>query len=133
MSIRTHIFILLSVLLFSTLAQAGDDESSVVGVWRGNSICVPRNTACHNEVAVYRVSAIPGKHGSVYVSGGKVVDGKEVVMGSSEWRFDASTHTLSVQLPAGDIVLVANGNTMQGAFTLHDKTVLRHITLKRGE
>jgi hypothetical protein len=133
MSIRTRFFTLVSVLLFSTLAQAGDDDSSVVGVWRGNSICVPRNAACHDEVAVYRVSAIPGKHGRVYVSGGKVVDGKEVVMGSGEWEFDASTHTLSAELPAGDIVLVANGNTMQGAFTLHDKTVLRHITLKRGD
>ena len=133
MSTQTRIFILVTALLFATVAWAGDDESSVAGVWRGNSICVPRNTACQDEVAVYRVSAIPGKHGSVYVSGGKAVDGKEVVMGSSEWRFDASTHTLSVQLSAGDIVLVANGNTMQGAFTLHDKTVLRHITLKRGE
>ena len=118
-------------LLFSTVARAEENESSVIGVWRGNSICVPRNTACRDEVAVYRVSAVPGKHGYVYVSGGKVIDGKEVVMGSGDWRFDASTHTLSTEVPAGEIVLVADGNTMQGTFTLHDKTVLRHITLKR--
>jgi len=67
----------------------------------------------------------------VYVSGGKVVDGKEVVMGSGEWRFDASTRTLSTGLPLGDIVLVVNDDKMQGTFTLHDKTVLRHITLKK--
>jgi hypothetical protein len=133
MSIQTRIFILLCALLFATTAWAGDDESSVVGVWRGNSICIPRNTACHDEVAVYRVSAIQGKHGHVHVSGGKMVDGKEVVMGSGEWRFDASTHTLSTELPVGDIVFVVNGDTMQGTFTLRDKTVLRHITLKRGE
>lgn len=69
----------------------------------------------------------------MYVSGGKMVDGKEIVMGSGEWQFDASTHTLSTELPAGNIVLVMNGNTMQGTFTLHDKSVLRHITLKKEE
>jgi hypothetical protein len=131
MSMQTRIFILLTALLFSTVIQAVDDESSIVGIWRGDSICLQRNTACHDEIAVYRVSAIPGSHGHVYVSGGKMVNGKEVVMGSGEWRFDASTRTLSTELPAGNIVLVMNGNTMQGTFTLHDKTVLRHISLKR--
>jgi len=131
MSIQTRIFLLITALLFSTVTRAADDESSIVGIWRGDSICVQKNTACHDEVAVYRVSAIPGKRGHVYVSGGKVVDGKEVVMGSGEWRFDASTRTLSTRLPLGDIVLVVNEDKMQGTFTLHDKTVLRHITLKK--
>ena len=131
MSIQARFFILLTTLLFSTVAQATDDESSIAGIWRGDSICVQKNTACHDEVAVYRVSVIPGKHELVYVSGRKVVDGKEVVMGSGEWRFDAGTHTLSTELPLGDIVLVVNGDKMQGTFTLRDKTVLRHITLKR--
>jgi hypothetical protein len=131
MSIQTRIFLLITALLFSTVTRAADHESSIVGIWRGDSICVQKNTACHDEVAVYRVSAIPGKRGHVYVSGGKVVDGKEVVMGSGEWRFDASTRTLSTGLPLGDIVLVVNDDKMQGTFTLHDKTVLRHITLKK--
>jgi hypothetical protein len=131
MSIQTRIFILLTTFLFSTVTQAAEDESSIARIWRGGSICVQKNTACHDEVAVYRVSVIPGKHGHVYVSSGKVVDGKEVVMGSGEWRFDASTRTLSTELPLGDIVLVVNGDKMQGTFTLRDKTVLRHITLKK--
>jgi hypothetical protein len=131
MSTQTRIFTLITALLLSTVAQAADDESSIVGIWRGDSVCLQKNTACHDENAVYRISAIPGKQGRVYVSGGKVVDGKEVVMGSGEWRFDANTRTLSSELPLGDIVLVVNGDKMQGTFTLHDKTVLRHITLKR--
>jgi len=131
MSVQARIFILLAASLFSTVTRAAADESSIAGIWRGDSICVQKNTACHDEVAVYRVSAIPGKDGHVYVSGGKVVDGKEVVMGSGEWRFDASTRTLSTELPHGEIMLVVNGDKMQGTFTLHDKTVLRRITLKR--
>ena len=131
MSTKTRIAFLITALLYSTVTRAADDESSIVGIWRGDSICVLKNTACHDEVAVYRVSAIPGKHGHVYVSGGKVVDGREVVMGSGEWRYDESTRTLSTELPQGDIILVANGDQMQGTFTLHDKTVLRRITLRR--
>jgi hypothetical protein len=130
MSTQTRFFILLTGCLLSTVAQAADD-SSIVGIWRGHSICVQKNTACHDEDAVYRISVIPGKQGHVYVSGGKVVDGKEVVMGSGEWRFDANASTLSFELPLGDIALVVNGDKMQGTFALHDKTVLRHITLKR--
>lgn len=131
MTLQTRIFILLAASLFSTVTRDADDESSTAGIWRGDSICVPKNTACHDEIAVYRVSAIPGKHGYVYVVGGKVVDGKEVVMGSGEWRFDASTHTLTTELPQGDIALVVSGDKMQGTFTLHDKTILRRITLKK--
>jgi hypothetical protein len=131
MSLQTYILILFTASLFSTVTRAADEESGIAGIWRGDSICVQKNTACHDEIAVYRVSAIPGKHGYVYVSGGKMVDGEEVVMGSGEWRFEARTHTLSTELPLGDIVLVVNGDKMQGTFTLHDKTVLRRITLKK--
>jgi hypothetical protein len=131
MSTQTRIALLITALVFSTVTRAADDESSIVGIWRGDSICVEKNTACHDEVAVYRISAIPGKHGRVYVSGGKVVDGKEVVMGSGEWQYEASSRTLSTELPHGDIILIVNGDKMQGTFTLHDKTVLRRITLKK--
>jgi hypothetical protein len=121
------------ISLFLLMANAGiaDDEGVAAGVWRGDSVCVQKNTACHDEVAVYRVSAIPGKHGHVYVSGGKIVDGKEVVMGSGEWRYNPNTHTLSTELPSGSIALVVEGDEMKGTFTLHDGTVLRQIMLKR--
>jgi hypothetical protein len=113
--------------------SSADEESKLAGTWRGDSLCVEKGGACHDEVAVYRIAAVAGKPGYLLVTGGKVVDGKEIVMGSGEWRYDSTKHTLSVELPRGVITLKADGNKLEGTFTLPDKTILRRITLKKSE
>jgi len=112
-------------------SSSGGEERKLAGTWRGDSLCVEKGTACHDEVAVYRLAAIPGKPGYLMVTGGKVVDGKEIVMGTGEWRYDSTKRTLSVELPRGVITLKADGEKLEGTFTLPDKTVLRRISLKR--
>ncbi len=113
--------------------STADDESRLAGTWRGDSLCVEKGTACHDEIAVYRIAAIPGKRGYLLVTGGKVVDGKEIVMGSGEWRYDSGKHTLTGELPRGVITLKLDGDKLEGTFTLPDKTVLRRITLKKSD
>ena len=113
--------------------DSGGEESRLAGTWRGNSLCVEKGTACHDEIAVYRIAAIPGKPGTVMVSGGKVVDGKEIVMGTGEGRYDSAKRTLSIELPRGIITLKADGDKLEGTYVLPDKTVLRRITLKKEE
>ncbi len=112
---------------------SGGEERKLAGTWRGDSLCVEKGTACHDELAVYRIAALPGKPGYLLVTGGKVVDGKEIVMGSGEWRYDSTKHTLTVELPRGFITLKADGDKLEGTFTLPDKTILRRITLKKSE
>jgi len=114
-------------------SSSGGAEQKLAGTWRGESLCVEKGTACHDEIAVYRIAAIPGKPGYLMVSGGKVVDGKEIVMGTGEWRHDSAKHTLSVDLPRGVVTLKADGDKLEGTFTLRDKTILRRIALKRAE
>jgi hypothetical protein len=114
-------------------ASSADDEAKLTGVWRGDSLCAEKGTACHDEVAVYRIAAIPGKRGYLLVTGGKVVDGKEIVMGSGEWRYESAKHTLTGDLPRGVITLKLDGDMLEGTFTLPDKTVLRRITLKKSK
>jgi hypothetical protein len=116
-----------------TNSASGGEEGKLAGTWRGDSLCVEKGAACHDEVAVHRITAIPGKPGTVMVSGGKVVDGKEIVMGTGEGRYDSGKRTLSVELPRGIITLKADGDKLEGTFTLPDKTVLRRITLKKTE
>jgi hypothetical protein len=113
-------------------ASATDGESKIAGTWRGDSVCVEKGTSCHDEIAVYRIAEIPGKRGYL-VTAGKVVDGKEIVMGSGEWRYDSGMHTLTVELPRGGITLRIDGDKIEGTFILPDKTVLRRITLKKSE
>jgi hypothetical protein len=114
-------------------SASGGAEAKLVGTWRGDSLCVEKGTACHDEVAVYRIAAVPGKPGTVMVSGGKVVDGKEIVMGTGEGRYDSAKRTLSVELPRGVITLKADGDRLEGTYVLPDKTVLRRISLKKAE
>lgn len=114
-------------------ASSSDQESRLAGTWRGDSLCAEKGSACHDEVAVYRIAAVPGKRGYFTVTGGKVVDGKEIVMGSGEWRYDSSKHTLTGELPRAVITLKLDGDKLEGAFTLSDKTVLRRITLKKSD
>jgi hypothetical protein len=113
--------------------SSGDEESKLPGTWRGDSLCVEKGTSCHNEIAVYRIAGIPGKPGYLMVTGGKVVDGKEIVMGTGEWRYDSTKHTLTGELPRGVITLKADGDKLEGSFILPDKSILRRITLKKSD
>ena len=54
-------------------------------------------------------------------------------MGTGEWRYDSGKRTMSVELPRGVITLKADGEKLEGTYTLPDKTVLRRITLKKEE
>ena len=114
-------------------ASRAGEERKLEGIWRGDSLCVEKGAACHDEVAVYRIATMPGKRGYLMVTGGKVVDGKEIVMGSGEWRYDSEKQTLSVELPRGVITLKLNGDKLEGTFILPDKTVFRRITLKKSD
>ena len=114
-------------------SSATDDESKIEGTWRGDSVCIQKGTSCHDEIAVYRISAIPGTHGHFMVSGGKVVDGREVAMGSGDFRYDSEKHTLTGELPRGVVTLKIDGDKIEGTYILPDKTVLRRITLKKSE
>ena len=101
-------------------ASRAGEERKLEGTWRGDSLCVEKGAACHDEVAVYRIATMPGKRGYLMVTGGKAVDGKEIVMGSGE-------------LPRGVITLKLNGDKLEGTFILPDKTVFRRITLKKSD
>lgn len=63
------------------------------------------------------------------VSASKVVNGQEVVMGTSEWKYDEKKQVVECERPS--IQLQVSGNKMQGALKLNDGTVYRRIYLKK--
>ena len=109
----------------------GDDapRSRIAGVWRGHSECAVKNSPCHDEVNVYRFSRIAGRENAFSVTAAKVVDGKEVVMGTSEWQFDEKTRIVECEKPS--VQLAVHGDKMEGALKLEDGTVYRRIYLKK--
>ena len=125
------LFALASPLLAQTGVNNSDNEATaaVTGVWRGNSNCMVKDSPCHDEVNVYRITKVNGKPNVVTVTGGKIVESKEIVMGTGEWKYDAQKHFLDSA--DGRFHFTIDGDKMEGALTLPDGTVYRRIHLKR--
>lgn len=108
----------------------GEDlRSKIAGVWRGHSDCAVKDSPCHDEVNVYRFSKIDGPANAFSVTASKVVDGKEIVMGSSAWKYDEKKQVVECGKPS--IRLTIHGDQMEGALRLEDGTIYRRIHLKK--
>lgn len=117
--------------LQNTSAKGGVENAQprIAGVWRGHSECSVKNSACHDEVNVYRFSRIAGQANAFSVTASKIVDDKEVVMGSSECKYDEKKRVLECEKPS--VQLAVEGERMEGALRLADGTVYRRIYLKK--
>ena len=108
-------------------------EPKIAGVWRGDSVCQVKDSPCHDETNVYRFIAVAGKTGAFSVTASKIVDGREIVMGSSEWHYDAVKHELVSSMPAATLRLLVDGDKMDGTLTLLDGKVYRRIHLVKAK
>ena len=113
----------------SKKGDAENAQSKIAGVWRGYSECAVKNSPCHDEVNVYRFTKIEGRANAFSVTASKVVNGKEVVMGSSEWKYDEKKQVVECEKPP--IQLTIHGEKMEGALRLEGGTVYRRIYLKK--
>jgi hypothetical protein len=77
-----------------------------------------KNGPCHDEINVYRFSAIAERPGWFLGAGSKVVDGKEISMGALEWNYDAERHTLKSENSGGTFRLIVDGSKMEGNLVL---------------
>ena|ERR1700686_5545004 len=89
---------------------ASSDDSSVVGDWRGNSICVVRESACHDEDSLYHVARLAEKPGWFSVKLDKIVDGKPVTMGTVECSYDSGKKSISCDFLRGAFHLTVQDN-----------------------
>jgi hypothetical protein len=131
-------FLLIPVASFHSSAQTAQDKaapdnnrSQIVGTWRGNSVCMVENSPCRDESNVYHFSEISAKPGSFSVTASKLVDGKEIVMGTSEWKYDSQKHILEGETPGGTFRFTIESNRMEGTLTTKDNVVYRRIHLKK--
>jgi hypothetical protein len=119
-------------LFLSHQPSAGPSDSSPVGTWRGNSICVVKPSACNDEDSKYRFALAEGTTDRVSLAAAKVVNNKEVPMGTSDCRYNSQKHALDCPLPNETAVhFDVNGSTMTGTMKLRDGALWRRITLHR--
>jgi hypothetical protein len=107
-------------------------DSSPIGTWRGDSTCVVRPSACNDEDSKYRFAREEGTPDRVQLAAAKIVNKREVLMGTSDCRYDAQTHALDCPLPNETAMhFDVNGSTMTGTMKLRDGTLWRKIALHR--
>jgi hypothetical protein len=111
--------------------QTASDDSGVLGDWRGESICVVRESACHDEDSLYHVTRQPEKPGWVSMKLDKIVNGKPVTMGTMECSYGAANQSLTCEFPRGVMRFTISGNKMEGTMTLSDGTLWRKLSLKK--
>ena len=116
------------ILAAAMLAQA------IIGAWTGTSKCTDVRPACHDEIALYRITQA-GKN-MVNMSMAKVVDGKELVMGDLLYTVDNEHQVLTSEMKRGDLHTLWtfhwSGDHMTGTLqTLPDKQVIRNIDLHK--
>jgi hypothetical protein len=113
------------------MQQAPADDSSLVGDWRGESVCVVRESACHDEDSLYRVTKLAGRPGWFSMKLDKVIDGKPVTMGTTECSYDSAKRALTCDFPRGVFRFTIQVNKMTGIMNLTDGTLWRKITLSK--
>jgi len=111
--------------------QSSADGSTVLGDWRGESICVVRESACHDEDSLYHVTQLAGKPGWFSMKLDKIVDGRLQTMGTTECSYDSVKQSLTCEFPKGVLRFTVQDGKMSGTMDLKDGTLWRKISLKR--
>ena len=121
------------LVMSSGLCAAQQTTNAIaLGKWKGESLCTVKPSACHDEIVVYEFTAPVGPKDHLVWKADKIVDGKQVNMGSLDCTFDSDKHTVTCDMPGrGTWSLTINGDNMTGTLKLSDGTLFRKVSAKR--
>lgn len=111
--------------------KSATEAAALVGDWHGDSICVVRPSACHDEDSLYHVSPIAEKPGYFSLKADKIVAGKPVTMGIVECHSQPEKKLLTCDFEQGSLEFSVDGGTLRGTMKLKDGTLWRRISLKK--
>lgn len=121
------------VALAGVIARMAHGQSpaamSPVGVWRGESVCLVRPSACNDEVVVYRITPMKTAD-SLAVDARKIVSGEEQEMGVLGCRL-APSNELTCAIPRGVWRFSVRGDSLTGELRLSDSSRFRVVRAKR--
>jgi len=120
---------LASVLAREASAQSPPQSSATVtpvGTWRGTSVCLVRPSACHDEIAVYRITQMKAPD-SLALDARKIVRGEEQEMGVLACRLARPTGQLTCIMPQGVWQFRVSTDSLTGELRLQDNTRYRDV------
>lgn len=92
--IRSVVLSISMLLAAAPAAAAEPAPASILGIWRGTSLCSDRAVApgCKDEVVVYNFTRADGQAGTrVRLAADKIVDGEVLPMGTIDVDYDGAT------------------------------------------
>lgn len=128
MKLLTVLALFAFVLPCTARAQKTDQDSSILGVWKGTSICQVRNSPCHNENVVYYISKVAGDKFNIDAT--KIVGGKEEDMGIIGCQLDRKNNRLLSSDYNSKWVFNFKGKELSGTL-YHEGTLYRIIKLAK--
>jgi len=119
---RSPGLVLSALVCMAGWSLAARHTESLAGYWEGESECTDLNSPCHDEHALYQISAEAKNSATLKMDGCKVVNGKPQFMG-----------TLSCEYHAGQSLLTCTGHTArQDEWEFHVSGDTMSGTLKVG-
>ena len=131
--------IIVSLLLSAGWARAGTKDviDAWIGTWEGESKCTVPNSPCHDEHALYKISADKKDSAKLNVDGYKVVSGEAQFMGPLTCKYHSAHATLSCAANTArqdDWEFQISGDTMTGTLTMGpEKKLYRRISLRKAQ
>lgn len=131
MNIRSILLLSTALAATSSAQTAKPDNDTLVGDWRGDSVCVVRPSACNDEKALYHIKQLGGQANHFSVRADKIVNGQAVEMGDMECGYAPEQHLLTCSTPKLVLHLTLKSNRLNGTMNLADGTLWRNISLKK--
>ena len=87
-------FVVSNLTILCRLAGQASNDSLIIGVWKGTSLCQVKTSPCHDETVVCHISKA-GKPNEYNVLMNKIVNGAEEDMGTLLGRFNPKLKELT--------------------------------------
>lgn len=130
--IRPVLLCAITLLAAADTATAQKTNAAVLGKWKGESLCTVKPSACHDETVVYEFTAPAGPKDHLVWKADKIVDGKQVNMGSLDCTYASESRTITCDMPGRGVwSLTVEGDVMTGTLKLSDGRVFRKVSVKR--
>jgi hypothetical protein len=108
------------------------ETATLIGDWKGTSLCQARPGRCHDEVVVYHIKPSANvKHGYT-LSADKVINGELEDMGKLNCTFDPAASVLECHYRPEDLwSFKLEGDKLTGTLVIPDNLLLRKVSVKR--
>jgi len=131
-------FLLAIIAIFLTChawPQAAPGAATLIGSWEGESRCTVPDSPCHDEHALYRITADKKNPAQLNIDGYKIVDGSPQFMGALSCQYHAEKAMLSCTANTAkqnDWEFHVSGDSMTGTLTVGaEKRLYRRISVRK--